>query len=66
MLLAIWELVPAGIMRKAQCLAVGEPAKAMHEMPSSKVGKKIVGQATLFHRAVRDQHKNRFGKINNT
>lgn len=50
-------------MRNAQPLTTVESAKARDEMADSKVGKRTVGQASSFHRAVRDEHKNRFGKI---
>lgn len=51
-------------MRKAQPLTMVEPAKAMSEILNSKVGKKTAGWAASFHRAVRDEHENRFGEIN--
>lgn len=50
-------------MRNAWPLTMVESAKARDEVPNSKVGKRIVGQATSFHRTVRDEPKNLFGKI---
>lgn len=65
MLLAIYELVPGTIisMRNARSSTKVESAKARDEVPNLKAGKRTVGQTTSFHRAVRDEHKNQFGRI---